>query len=48
MDMARDQFIAGKIINRMDIVVKDSLGIFNNRLKDIMSLGVNPVLIPKE
>ena len=46
--MARDQFIVGKTIKRTDIVVKGSQGTFNNRLKDITSLDVNPVLIPKE
>lgn len=48
VDMARDQFIVGKTIKRTDIVVKGSQGTFNNRLKDITSLDVNPVLIPKE
>lgn len=48
IDAARQQFISGGTrIKRTNIVVEGSANTFRNRLNRIRSLGLHPVLIPK-
>lgn len=48
IDIAKEQFIAGTLIKRTDIVVHGSLSTFRKRIKLLKSLGINPMPIPKE
>lgn len=45
---AKEQFIKGTKIKRTDIIVQGSATTFKNYLNDLVSLGINPMLIPKE
>lgn len=45
---AKEQFIAGTKIKRTDIIVQGSDATFRHYLRDLATLGINPMLIPKE
>ena len=45
---ARNQFIVGQHISNTKIFLKGSDGTFRNNIKELQSLGVNPILIPRE
>lgn len=48
VDIAKEQFLTGTRIKHTDIIVQGSNSTFKNYLKDLISLGINPMLIPKE
>lgn len=48
LSIAKEQFIQGTRIKRTDIIVQGSENTFRNYLRDLSTLGINPMLIPKE
>ena len=48
VSIAKEQFIKGMKIKRTDITVQGSITTFKSYLRDFNSLGINPMLIPKE
>ena len=48
VSIAKKQFVKGTKIKRTDIIVQGSENTFNNYLRDLNRLGINPMLIPKE
>ena len=48
LSIAKEQFIHGTRIRRTNIIVQGSENTFRNYLRDLSTLGIHPMLIPKE